>query len=160
MSDQFMRFRMDSWFIPNFGWRFGLWSLRQLDTNQPFTMHTPQTQALLDRYGTTSLDSAGGFEIELRARISRPLGSIARATLSLDLPIGYLIAEPLVVAGTFSSVGRAGVYAYGGVPRAQLDLDRHLGPVVVRATASIPTGWLVIPLLRGGELTLSAGFMF
>jgi hypothetical protein len=30
MSDQFMRFRMDSWFIPNFGWRFGLWSLRQL----------------------------------------------------------------------------------------------------------------------------------
>jgi hypothetical protein len=51
-------------------------------------------------------------------------------------------------------------YAWGGVPRVQLDLDRRLGPIVLRVSGSVPTGWLVIPLQRGATLTLAAGVAF
>jgi hypothetical protein len=154
ISDEFMGFRADSWWTSWIGWRFGLWSMRQLNTD-PGTQQMPgPTADMIARYNALYLYNGGGFEVEFLLRKQVTLAPLGRFIASIDLPVTYLFG------GEFFHDDRDMLYTYGGVPRIQGEFQRRLGPIMMHVTASVPTGWLVIPLQRGGQLTVSGGLTF
>jgi hypothetical protein len=159
MSDQYMGFRADSWWTNWIGWRFGLWALRELNNDTTQAMPGP-TQDLLTRYNAIYLNNTGGLEIEILMRKVLVMAPLGRIAAGIDLPISYVVGEPLVAAGALDKGDRGMLFTWGGVPRISADFDRRLGPLMIHAVASIPTMYLVVPLNRGAQLTLSAGLTF
>lgn len=158
--EDYWRVSFQAQYGPYIGYRFGGWNLSSVDKNTTRSEQSETTRKIVEDAGAVYIESGGhSFDIVFFFNLPMRVRGLGKVTLSYELPLYYAL---MGWAPLFDDADMEGqLYEFGGRPLMSATWDQRLGPLSVSVRGSIPTDWVVLPILwEGAELVVSAGLFF